>query len=200
MRTSRSILAGLLVALAVSVPVQASVQRDASAVRLFADTSVVGSSTLIRHSGSVEMTLAMSGVPAGHVVTVWWVIFNNPEFCQFGEPANPATGFVGTRCGPGDLGIVPGLTPDPRVDPLVVYGAGHVSGPNGSAAWASHLSAGDPSGQILIGTSFTNPLGADIHLVVHDHDALASLGNIGEEIHSFGARPGTDLAFAAHET
>jgi hypothetical protein len=200
MRTKRSIVAGLLLALAVAVPVQASAQRDTTAVRLFADTSVVGSSTLIRHDDSVDMTLAMSGTPAGHVVTVWWVIFNHPEFCQFGEPANAATGFAGTRCGPGDLGIVPGLTADPRVDPLVTYAAGHVTGANGSAAWASYLSVGEPDGQVLIGSVFTNPLGADVHLIVHDHDALANLGNIGEEIHSFGAGPGTDLAFTAHET
>jgi hypothetical protein len=200
MLRSRSIVAGLLLALAVAVPVQASAQRDTSAVRLFADTSVVGSSTLTRTSNSVQMTLGMSGAPAGHVVTVWWVIFNHPEFCQFGEPANAATGFAGTRCGPGDLGIVPGLIADPRVDPLVTYAAGHVTGANGSANWASHLSAGEPDGQILIGSELTNPLGADVHLIVHDHDALANLGNIGDEIHSFGAGPGTDLAFAAHET
>jgi hypothetical protein len=200
MRTKRSIVAGLLLVLAVAAPVQASARRDTTAVRLFADTSVVGSSTLTRTTDSVQMTLRMSGVPVGNVVTVWWVIFNHPEFCQFGEPANAATGFAGTRCGPGDLGIVPGLTADPRVDPLVTYAAGHVTGSSGSAAWASYLSTGEPRGQVVIGRAFTNPLGADIHLVVHDHDALANLGNIGEEIHSFGAGPGVDLAFAAHET
>lgn len=183
-----------------AAPAQAAVQRDSAAVRLFADTSVVGASTLNRHSDSIAMTLGMSGAPAGHVVTVWWVIFNNPEFCQFGEPANPATGFAGTRCGPGDLGIVAGLTPDPRVDPLVTYAAGHVTGARGTARWASYLTAGTPRGQVLIGTAFTNPLGADVHLVVHDHDALANLGDIGEEIHSFGSVPGADIAFAAHET
>jgi hypothetical protein len=200
MRTKRSIVSGLLLALAVAFPVQASAQRDTTAVRLFADTSIVGSSTLIRTSDSVRMTLGMSGVPAGHVVTVWWVVFNHPEFCQFGEPANVATGFAGTRCGPGDLGIVPGLTADPRVDPLVTYAAGHVTGASESSSWASYLSVGAPRGQVLIGSAFTNPLGADIHLIVHDHDALANLGDIGEEIHSFGAGPGVDLGFAAHET
>lgn len=200
MLRTRSILAGLVLALAVAVPVQASAQRDTTAVRLFADTSVVGSSTLIRTSNSVQMTLGMSGVPAGHVVTVWWVIFNHPEFCQFGEPANASTGFAGTRCGPGDLGIVPGLAADPRVDPLVTYAAGHATGSNGNAAWASYLSVGEPRGQVLLGSAFTNSLGADVHLIVHDHDALANLGNIGDEIHSFGSVPGTDLAFAAHET
>jgi hypothetical protein len=200
MRHTRSIVGALMLALALAAPAHAAAARDTTDVRLFADTSVVGSSTLIRHSDSVQMTLGMSGVPAGHVVTVWWVIFNHPEFCQFGEPAVAATGFAGTRCGPGDLGIVPGLTADPRVDPLVTYAAGHVTGANGSASWASSLSAGEPDGQILIGSALTNPLGADVHLIVHDHDALANLGDIGDEIHSFGSVPGTDLAFAPHET
>jgi hypothetical protein len=182
------------------VPAHAAVQRDTTPVRSFADTTVTGSSTMIRHADSIQMTLRTSAVPSGHVVTVWWVIFNHPEFCQFGEPANPSTGFAGTRCGAGDLGIVPGLTPDARVDPLVTYAAGHVTGAIGTASYASYLSTGTPGGQILIGSALTNPLGADVHLVVHDHDGIANLGNIGEEIHSFGSVPGTDLGFAAHET
>jgi hypothetical protein len=104
------------------------------------------------------------------------------------------------RCGPGDVGIVPRLTAGPRVDPLVRYGAGHITGSNGSVRRASYLSTDEPRGQVLIGTAFANPLGAEIHLVVHDHDALANLGNFGDDIHSFGAGPGADLAFAAHET
>ena len=193
-------LAAVLAMLVAAVPAQAVVHRDTTAVRSFADTSVVGSSTLIRHAGSVQVTLRASNVPTGHVVTVWWIVFNHPEFCQFGEPANASTGFAGTRCGAGDLGIVPGLTADPRVDPLVTYAAGHVTGGAGVASYASYLSSGAPRGQIQIGSALTNPLGADIHLVVHDHDAIANLGNVGEEIHSFGAGPGTDLDFAAHET
>jgi hypothetical protein len=192
--------AAVLALTVASAPVQAAAQRDSTAVRSFADTTVVGSSTLIRNAGSIQMTLGTSDVPSGHVVTVWWVIFNHPEFCQFGEPANASTGFAGTRCGAGDLGIVPGLTPDARVDPLVTYAAGHVTGTSGTASYGSYLSTGAPKGQVLIGSAFTNPLGADVHLVVHDHDGIANLGNIGEEIHSFGSVPGVDLAFAAHET
>jgi len=183
-----------------AAPVQAAVQRDTTPVRLFADTTVVGSSTLIRHADSIQMTLRTSELPAGHVVTVWWVIFNHPEFCQFGEAANPSTGFAGTTCGAGDLGIVPGLVPDARVEPVVTRAAGHVTGASGTASFASYMSVGAPKGQVLLGSALTNPLGADVHLVVHDHDAIANLGNIGEEIHSFGALPGADLGFAAHET
>jgi hypothetical protein len=195
-----AVTTAILALLLAALPAQAATQRDTTAVRLFADASVVGSSTLIRHQDSLQVTINAGGIPTGHVVTVWWVVFNHPEFCQFGEPANPTTGFAGTRCGPGDLGIVAGLTPDPRVDPLVTHAAGHVSGAAGTAHWAGYLSAGAPKGQVLIGTALTNPLGADVHLVVHDHDAIANLGTIGEEIHTEGAGPGADLAFAAHET
>jgi hypothetical protein len=52
----------------------------------------------------------------------------------------------------------------------------------------------------MVGSGLTNPLGADVHLVVHDHDTIANLGKIGEEIHSFGSVPGVDIGFAAHET
>ena len=189
-----------LALMAIAVPVSAAVSRDTTAVRSFVDTTVTGSSTLIRHADSIQMTLQTSDVPSGHVVTVWWVIFNHPEFCQFGEAANPSTGFAGTRCGAGDLGIVPGLAPDVRVDPLVAHAAGHVIGASGTATYASYLSTGAPHGQILIGSALTNPFGADVHLVVHDHDAIANLDNIGEEIRSFGSVPGFDLGFAAHET
>ena len=95
---------------------------------------------------------------------------------------------------------MPGLTPDPRVDPVVTYAAGHVTGTSGTASYASYLSTGASKGQVLIGSGLSNPLGADVHLVVHDHDAIANLGKIGEEIHSFGSVTGADLAFAADES
>src|SRR5881628_3858454 len=91
------LLAVLAVAAAAAIPAQAGPPvTDTTAVRLFSDTSVVGSSTLKRLPDSVQMTLQTTGLPANHVVTVWWVIFNQPQFCKFGEPANPATGFAGT--------------------------------------------------------------------------------------------------------
>lgn len=190
-----AVLTGMLAA----NPATASSQRDEAAVRLFADTSVVGSSTLERHQGSIQMTLHTSGLPAGHVVTVWWIIFNHPEFCQFGEPANAATGFAGTKCGAGDLGIVPGLEADPRVDPSAVHAAGNVIGSNGVGNFAGYLSAFTTHSQILLGDGLTNPLGADVHLLVHGHDAAAGDGALGLEIKTFGATEGSDLQFSAHE-
>jgi hypothetical protein len=196
------IIVGVLAAIAFAIPaspVGASVQRDTAAVRAFSDTSVVGWSTLQRHPDSIQMSLHTSDLPAGHVVTVWWIIFNHPEFCQFGEPANPATGFAGTKCGPGDLGIVPGLTADPRVDPSVVHAAGHVIGSTGVGDFAGYLSVGATRSQVLLGGGLTNPLGADVHLLVHSHDAAVGDGALGPEVNSFGATAGADLQFSAHE-
>jgi len=194
------IVALAAVAAIAAIPAQAGPpSTSTSAVRMFSDTSIVGSSTLRRQSDSLQMTLQTSGLPAGHVVTVWWIIFNHPAFCQFGEAPNPATGFAGTTCGAGDLGIVPGLTADPRVEPAVMHAAGQVIGANGTGNYGSYLSVGSTREQILLGSGLTNPLGADIHLLVHDHAALSELGNVGEEIGSIGEVPGADLQFAAHE-
>jgi hypothetical protein len=57
--------------------------------------------------------------------------------------------------------------------------------------------------QVLFGPGLTNPAGADVHFVVHDHDALGvvqSVSTIGKEINSLGELPGNDLQFSAHET
>jgi hypothetical protein len=141
------------------------------------------------------MTLQTTGLPTGHVVTVWWVIFNNPAACSHGEPPNPATGFAGTRCGAGDLFV-------PAVQASAVHAAGHVIGGNGVGNYASYLSVGSTREQILFGPGLTNPMGADVHFVVHDHDALSVLqgvSTVGKEINSIGAVPGDDLQFSAHE-
>jgi hypothetical protein len=191
-------VAAVATLLAAGAAVPASAGRpatDTSAVRLFSDSSVVGQSTLQRLPSSLQMTLETTGLPAGHVVTVWWVIFNNPAACSHGEPANPATGFAGTRFGAGDLFV-------PAVQASAVHAAGHVIGANGVGNYASYLSVGSTTDQILFGPGLSNPMGADVHFVVHDHDALSVLqgvSTIGKEINSIGALPGDDLQFSAHE-
>jgi hypothetical protein len=198
MRVKLWTAAALVLALSASSQAAAPA-RDRSVVREFSDTSAVGTSSLIRHADSVQMALHTTGLPPGHVVTVWWIVFNHPEFCQFGEPAVAATGFAGTKCGAGDLGIVSGEEADPRVDPAVVYAGGHLIGGDGIGSYAASLATGTPKTQLLLGTGLTNPQGADIHLVVHGHDAAAGDGHIGDEVRSFGASAGSDLQFTAHE-
>jgi hypothetical protein len=143
------------------------------------------------------MTLKADGLPAGEVVTVWWVIFNNPAACTNGEDAVPATGFPGTKCGFLDLF-------DEDVNAAVTYAAGKVAGQKGVGNYGAYLSAGPVKNQVILGDAespLDNPLGADIHLVIHPHDMNApDWPSIGQELHHFGCGACLDYAFAAHET
>lgn len=197
----RLVVLAAATALAVAVPATAGPPvKDTSTVWSFADLSALGTSTLLRQAGGVQMTLGTGSLPAGKVVTVWWIIFNHPEFCQFGEAPAPATGFPGTTCGAGDLGIVEGLVADPRVDPAVVHATGKVIGHDGIGNFAAYLSAGATKEEILLsdGTPLAEPFGADVHLVVHPH-GTNDYPSIGQEIQHFGCGSCPDHSFTAHE-
>lgn len=178
----------LMATVVLALPVHgAPVSIGTGPVRLFSDGSAVpgSSSTLVRGSDSVSMTLLTSGLTAGDAVTIWWVIFNNPAACSHG--------MFGLRCGHGDFS-------NPAVKASVMYAAGHVIGSDGSGDYGAHLSVGEMTIVVLFGTGLTNPMGADIHLVVHSHGP-ADPSLMPEEIHSFGVCNPTcvDLQFAAHE-
>lgn len=148
-------------------------------------TQVAGaSSTLVRTDSGVTLTLHTSELQPGDAVTVWWVVFNNPSACDAGH--------FGLHCGPGDLGR-------PQTGASVLYAAGHVMGADGVGDFGGHLSVGDTSGA-LFGPGLTNPAGADIHLVVHDHGP-ADPALMPDEIHSFGVcdTTCTDVQVSVHE-
>lgn len=125
------------------------------------------------------------------------MIFNNPAACENGEAPLPQTGFPGTKCGFLDLF-------DPDVNAAVAYAAGKVVGQNGVGNYAAYLSAGPVRNQVILGdeeSPLDNPLGADIHLILHPHDANApDYPSIGQELHHFGCEECVDFGFAAHET
>jgi hypothetical protein len=116
------------------------------------------------------MTLKTVQLPAGSVQTTWWVVFNNPEECSFGDG-------VIALCAEADLFMSPDALPS------VMYAAGRVVGGTGNGNFAAHLSVGDTSGchlepifsdPALADLKFPcNPLldsrGAEIHIAVHDH-------------------------------
>ncbi|MDE2149017.1 MAG: hypothetical protein KGJ55_04095 [Gammaproteobacteria bacterium] len=183
------VFAGLAAAAAIAVlPAQAAAPvTDTKSVFLFSDNSVVGTSTLMRFPKAVQMTLQTTGLPANHIVTVWWVIFNHPEFCTHGGEV--------PRCQGDNFG-------DSRVEASAVHAAGQVIGATGDGRYGAYLPVGSTQEQILFGPGLTNPLGADIHLIVHDHDSLSALqsgSTIGREINSIGTVPGADLQASVHE-
>jgi len=192
-----SILASVLllslspVALAAS---SSAATHNDSNVYLFSDLSTVSgaSSQLVRRDNSVSMTIHTSNLLAGHVVTVWWVIFNKPENCKHGE--------LNFKCGAGDL---PPFGGDDSAQTSVLYAAGHVVGGSGDASYGAYLIVGNTAGA-LFGPGLTYARGAHIHLVVHDHGVIDP-SSIADAIHRFGPctlPPGTackDLQFAVHE-
>lgn len=164
----------------------APAQGDTASVQRFADGSAVTGawSTLARNSTGATFSLHTRELVAGHTITVWWVIFNQPENCSHG--------MFGLRCGEGDLF-------EPSVEASVVYGAGHVFGGSGVAGYGGWIGVGETDGA-LFGPGLLEPLTADIHLVVHDHGAL-SPQQIAEGVHNFGpCEPEcVDVQFSAHE-
>lgn len=178
----------LLTMLAITLPVYASSAiSDTTAVHLFSNGSAVAgsSSTLVRNSNGVYMTLLTSGLTPGDAVTIWWVIFNNPTACSHG--------MFGLRCGHGDFS-------NPAVHASAMYAAGHVIGSDGVGDYGAGLSVGELTMVVLFGPGLTSPMGADIHLVVHDHGPVNPSLMPGE-IHSFVICNPTcvDLQFAPHE-
>jgi hypothetical protein len=133
--------------------------------------TVVGTSSLVRTDAGISASLQSSGLPAGQAVTLWFVVFNYPEFC------------ASSPCSPADIG-----NPDVKFDGL--YGGGHVIGANGSGNYGGHLAVGDASGsffaeQGLPGVGLLNPLGAEVFLMLHVHGPAGTGQLLKSQISSF---------------
>ena len=99
-----------------------------------------------------NLQLKTSGLEPGTAVTVWWVLFNQPENCE---------GYPDTSCGLADL-------ENPDVAAEITYATGTVIGRNGKANFKAELAVGHTD-QEWFGNGFTNPTGAEIHAIVHTH-------------------------------
>jgi hypothetical protein len=159
-------LVGLLSAVLISRAGAAT--QTTSDVTLIADPTVtVGASTLTRTASRISFSLQTSRLPAGHAVTVWWMVVN----------------------------------PDGSVS--VLYAAGHVVDPSGTAEFGGALKVGDTKGVVsLPGLSTAGLLDAaraDVYLVVRDHGP-ARRGIVHQQIHTFDVcNPTcTDLQMSAH--
>jgi hypothetical protein len=117
---------------------------------VFIDWVPGASSTLVRTTNGVNVSLQTSGLPAGHAVTMWALIFNNPSACSAG----------GCNESAGDLRA-------PGVNGSVQRVTGHiVSGTEES--FAGHLGIGEAT-QTAFGPGLLDPFGARIHLIVREH-------------------------------
>jgi hypothetical protein len=135
--------------------------------------TVVGTSKLVRTDSGISASFHGSGLTPGQAVTLWFVVFNNPEFCA----ASP--------CGPADFG-----NPDVKFDAL--YGGGHVVGGSGIANFGAHLPVGDTSGSVFTEMNppgptvgLIDPFGAEVHLMAHSHGPARTGQVLKTQISSF---------------
>ena len=145
------------------------------------------SSQLVRTDQGVTATIQTHFLEPG-VYSVWWAVFNEPQNCDF-----PVIG----RCSVGDL-----LAPTIAAVPSLLWGTGHVVGPEGVGNFAAHLRVSNPRGEVLGGPGLLNPRRAEIHVVIRGHGP-AIPGRIPEQLSTFfgGCPPNFcgNVVFAVHE-
>lgn len=176
---------------ALTAPAQASPRSGETSVHRFSDLSTIdgATSSLWRQASGVTATVRTRELAAGHAVTLWWVVFNDPSNC------NDSSESLGSQCGPADL---PPFGGDDSAVTSLLYAAGHVVGDTGDATFAARLRVGDDSAATW-GPGLIDPAGAEIHLVVRDHGEKRP-GETDDAIRSFGAcNPQCDdIQFAMH--
>lgn len=110
-----------------------------------------GQAQLMRHQDRVSLRLQSSGLEAGAVYTVWFVVFNNPEYCD-------------GPCGADDLG-------DPDVVTSLLWGSGRIVGNQGQGRFSAVLREGNPPGEVISGPGLLDASKAEIHAVLRTHGA-----------------------------
>ena len=156
-----------------------NVKTSIAKVTTFTGSAVIpyAGASLSRNNEAAFATISTSGLTPDHVVTLWWAIFNNPEFC-----ATPA-------CAPSDLN-------NPAVNGSLQFGGAQVVGLNGRADFGGYLAVGDNTGFHLLpqfplmpnpAPGLVNPKGATIHLVIRTHGpASADPTILNQQLTSFG--------------
>jgi hypothetical protein len=139
-------------------------------------------STLIRNDAGVEANYHATGLTVGHAYTLWWVIFNNPRACSS----------TGGGCSPDDVEavIMSGGERNPAGIGILYATGGVVVTLGGVIDFEAELGLNDDSGCVAVAPfdvvcrSLTNPMGAEVHLMPHDHGPPIP-GQIVEQLTSF---------------
>lgn len=197
---SRSRVAAASVALLAAMtaggaPADASVTRQTSDVHSF-ETGLApvpgASATLVRQRNGISFTIDTSALKSGHAYTVWWVIFNGPQYCTDSLLA-------GLQCGIGDLNAPEfGLNGDPRAQSTILRAAGHVIGGDGRGGFGGYLRTGQRS-DTVIGPGLLDAMGAEVYLDVLDHGPIDPPGNVDNQIHTFITEPGSCNGYCADD-
>lgn len=100
------------------------------------------------------MAIKSSGLTPGDVVTVWWVVIQNPAVCE-AIPCTPAET----------------MSDNSKSDSVVALAASGVVSEDGTISLAGFLPVGEVEGNFF-GTVFHSPETAEYHLPIHNHGPL----------------------------
>lgn len=133
--------------------------------------TVVGTTTITRNANGLNMTLKADDLVPGHTYTVWWVIWNYPEFCD-------------GPCDDPDIA-------NPDVQPEILFATGNVVGGSGKGNFGAGLSENDATGTIneeFFGLpsygGLHDAMHAEIHIVLRDHGPMIP-GQVNEQISTY---------------
>jgi hypothetical protein len=164
---------GLTVMFAGSTQAAAQVST-AGAIWTWDPATEVGTSRLVRSNGGLSGTFHGTGLPAGQAMTLWFIVFNNPDACN------------SAPCSVEDLLFNEAAQGD------FLWGGGNVIGGSGQGNFGGHLSVGDASrsGFMEIGMperalGLLNPFTAEVHLAVHSHGPAVPGPTLREQLNSF---------------
>lgn len=146
------------------------------------------------------VSIAKSGSYAPRAVTLWWVIFNNPDAC-ITNPGSPEQCGAIDIFGPDYLQSVADGSPDPSlIAPnldsglAVIYATGGKTTSRGYVRLAASIyRSPEGGGMDLSGENIVDPLGlgrgfedpdAEVHLIVRDHGKRVR-GGVLEQITGF---------------
>ncbi len=109
-----------------------------------------GGVILTRDDRGVTAQVSVADLDAGHVYTMWWVVFNKPRACS----TDP--------CSTGD--------PNPDgVELSILWGNAFIAGNKGIVNVAARLDKGETPGIVLRGNGLRRVRSAEIHVILADH-------------------------------
>lgn len=163
-----------------AVPAGAHGNEQESDIYLFMDDSVdIGDSTLARSDKRLHTKIHATGLTPKHAITVWWVIFNEPENC-----------LTPYECGLYDtIGEEYGGNAE-NAKASLPFATGGVVNANGDFRKVASQRVGPADGSVNtflddVDFGLINPLTAEVHLVIRDHGPLIP-GLVHEQIGTFG--------------
>lgn len=125
--------------------------------------TAVGTSQLVRTDQGISGVLRTSGIPSGQAVTLWFIVFNNPEGCSASPCAIPADVF------------------NDAAEADFYFAGGHVVGQGGTTTFAGHLGVGQTkgSGKTELAAAGVAPLEAVPLSAPHDAEVVLALHTHG---------------------